>query len=70
MLYEKSTGQVNPLTPMSDQDRIFPYSINTTSSTQVKRKKENMNYGLLVDPVSNSPTLHHNKCMANSKENY
>ena len=40
MLYEKSTGQVNPLTPMSDQDRISPYNINTTSSTQVKRKKE------------------------------
>ena len=56
MLYEKSTGQVNPLTPMSDQDRISSYNINTTSSTQVKRKKENMNYGLLVDPVSNSPT--------------
>ena len=70
MLYEKSTGQVNPLTSMSDQDRISPNNINTTSSTQVKRKKENMNYGLLVDPVSNSPTLHHNKCMANSKENY
>ena len=56
MLYEQLTGQVNPLTPMSDQDRIFPYSINTTSSTQVKRKNENMNYGLLVDPISNSPT--------------
>ena len=69
MLYEKSTGQVNPLTPMSDQDRISPNNINTTSSTQVKRKKDNMNYGLLVDPVSNSPTLH-NKCMANNKENY
>ena len=41
---------------MSDQDRISPNNIDTTSSTQVKRKKENMNYGLLVDPVSNSPT--------------
>ena len=34
---------VNPLTPMSDQDRIFPYKINTISSRQVMRLKENMN---------------------------
>ena len=25
-------GWVNPLTPMSDQDRISPYNINTVSS--------------------------------------
>ena len=24
--------QINPLTPMSDQDRISPYSVNTISS--------------------------------------
>ena len=33
----------NPLTPMSDQDRISPYKINTISSRQVMRLKENMN---------------------------
>ena len=34
---------VNPLTPISDQDRISPYNINTISSRQVMRLKENMN---------------------------
>ena len=33
----------NPLTPMSDQDRIFPYNINTVSSRQVMRMKKNIN---------------------------
>ena len=26
---------VNPLTPVSDQDRIFPHNINTISSRQL-----------------------------------
>ena len=34
---------VNPLTPMSDQDRISPYSINTISSRQIIRIIENIN---------------------------
>ena len=34
---------LNPLTPMSDQDRISPYIINTISSKQVMRKKKNVN---------------------------
>ena len=34
---------VNPLTPMSDQDRISPYNINTISSRQVMKLKESMN---------------------------
>ena len=34
---------VNPLTPMSDQDRISPYKINTISSRQVMRIKKNIN---------------------------
>ena len=32
-----------PLTPMSDQDRISPYSVNTISSRQVMRIKKNIN---------------------------
>ena len=32
------------LTPMSDQDRISPYNINTISSRQVMRIKKNINY--------------------------
>ena len=28
----------NPLTPMSDQDRISPYNINTISSREVLKK--------------------------------
>ena len=32
----------NPLTPMSDQDRISPYNINTISSRQVRRIKEDI----------------------------
>ena len=30
------------LTPMSDQDRISPYNINTISSRQVMRIKKNI----------------------------
>ena len=32
----------HPLTPMSDQDRISPYNINTISSRQVMRIKKNI----------------------------
>ena len=35
--------EVNPLTFMSDQDRISPYNINTISSRQVMRIKKNIN---------------------------
>ena len=34
---------VNPLTPMSDQDRISPYNINTISFRQAMRIKQNIN---------------------------
>ena len=34
---------VNPLTPMSDQDRISPNNINTISSRQEMRMKKNIN---------------------------
>ena len=33
---------IDPLTPMSDQDRISPYNINTKSSRQVMRKKNQL----------------------------
>ena len=47
---------VNPLTPTSDQDRISPYNVNTMASRQVMRiKKETLIWGLLVDPIPNSP---------------
>ena len=35
-----SLTHINPLNPMSDQDRISPYSINTISSKQVVRIKK------------------------------
>ena len=37
---------LNPLTPMSDQDRISPYYIYTVSCRQVMRIKKNINYGI------------------------
>ena len=44
-----------PLTPMSDQDRISSYSINTISTRKVMRIKKILISGLLVDPIPNSP---------------
>ena len=41
----KSDSCFNPLTLMSDQDRISPYNINTISSRQVMRIKKNINLG-------------------------
>ena len=37
----------NPLTPMSDQDRILPYNINTISRRQVMRIEKNIDYGII-----------------------
>ena len=37
------TVPVNPETPISDQDRISPYSINILSSRQVMGKEKNVN---------------------------
>ena len=45
----------NPLTPMSDQDRISPHNIFTILSRQVMRIKILIR-GLLVDPTPNSQT--------------
>ena len=33
------------------------------------RIEKNISYGLLADPISNSPN-NHNNCIADSKENY
>ena len=33
----------NPLTPMSDQDRISPYNIDTVTSKQLMGTKKNIN---------------------------
>ena len=40
-------SQVNPLTPMSDEDRISPYNINTISSRQMVRIKKYINLGII-----------------------
>ena len=37
---------INPLTPMSDQDRISPFKINTISSKQVMRIRKSINKGI------------------------
>ena len=38
--------ELNPSTPMSDQDRISPHNINTISTKQVIRIKKNINLGI------------------------
>ena len=38
---------LNPSTPISDQDKISPYSIDTISSRQVMRIKKNINQGIV-----------------------
>ena len=61
---------VNPLTPMSDQDEISPYNINT--NYQVDKwweLRKILSRGLLLDPIPNSPNWPHNY-MADIKENY
>ena len=43
---QDNSKSFNPLTPMSDQDRISPYNISTISSRQVMRIKKNINIGI------------------------
>ena len=43
VLVTHGSERVNPLTPMSDQDRISPYNINTISCWQVMRMRKNIN---------------------------
>ena len=40
-------SQFNPLTPMSDEDRISPNSINTILSRQVVRIKKYISLGII-----------------------
>ena len=37
---------INPLNPVSDQERIFPHYIQIVSRRQVMRIKKNNNYGI------------------------
>ena len=60
---------VNPLTPMSDQDRISPYNINTISSRQVMRIKKNINEGMISWSTTKFSKQHSESDMADSKEN-
>ena len=51
---------LNPLTPMSDQDGISPYKINTESSRQVRRIKKKTklgNYGLVQYQILQIETI-------------
>ena len=41
-------ARVNSLTPMSNQDRISPYNINTISTRYVMRIKRNINLGIII----------------------
>ena len=43
---QDNSKSFNPLTPMSDQDRISPNNIRTISSRQVMRIKKNINIGI------------------------
>ena len=39
--------KLNPLIPVSDEDRISSYNINTISTRIVMRKKKNINLGII-----------------------
>ena len=41
------TFNLNPLTPMSDQERISPFNINIISSRLVMTIKEDINQGII-----------------------
>ena len=43
----KQLLQFDPLTPISDQDRISPYSINTISTRQVMKIQKDINLGIV-----------------------
>ena len=46
---------MNLLTPLNDQERIYPYNISAISSRQVMRIKSSINKGLLVNSLPNFP---------------
>ena len=47
MVFLYNTLELTLLIPMSDQDRISPYNINTISTRQVMRIKKNINLGII-----------------------
>ena len=47
MVFFYNTLELTLLIPMSDQDRISPYNINTISTRQVMRMGENINLGII-----------------------
>ena len=47
MFFFYNTLGLSLLIPMSDQDRISPYNINTISTRQVMRIKKNINLGII-----------------------
>ena len=44
---KEAIGCLNPLTPMSDQDKISPNDINTVSTRQVMRIKKTISLGII-----------------------
>ena len=46
-LNEAIAEKINPLIPVSDEDRISSYNINTISTRIVMRKKKNINLGII-----------------------
>ena len=44
---QRQGTRLNPVTPMSDQDRISPYNINIISNRKVMREKKNINQGII-----------------------
>ena len=62
--------QPNPSIPMSDQDGISPYNTNKIASRQEFGMQKNINYRIIVDPLSNSLSHHLESCMADSRESH
>ena len=60
----------NLLTPMSDQNRVSPYNINTILTRKVMRIYQNIKWQFLTDLIPSSPNSHHKNCVPDSKENY
>ena len=60
----------NLLTPMSDQNRVSPYNINTILTRKVMRIYQNIKWRFLTDLIPSSSSSHHKNCVPDSKENY
>ena len=70
VISDSYTFIANTLTPMSDQNRVSPYNINTILSRIVMKIYQNIKKQLLFDPIASSQNSHHKNCQADSKENY